>query len=61
MLTFASRFRPWKLELVLGHIHAASAEGDSLGFQAQALFESGVSPQFDFTAHAQDAMPGQSH
>lgn len=59
MLASAARFCAWKLELVLGHIHATSAKNDAFGFQAQPLFDGRISTQLDFPAGAEDTMPGQ--
>ena len=41
------------------HVDAASAEGYTLGFEAETLLGGGVSAQFDFAASAQYALPGQ--
>jgi len=40
--------------------HAAAAEADPFGFQAQALFESRFASQTDFAARAEHAVPGEA-
>ena len=42
------------------HIDAASAEGYAFGFEAKALLDGGVTAKLDFSAGAEDTMPGQS-
>ena len=45
---------------MLFHVDAAAAEGDAFGFEAKALLKAGFSTQLDFTAGAENALPGES-
>ena len=42
------------------NIDAAAAEADAFGFQAEALFECGVSAQLDLSTRAEYSVPWQS-
>jgi hypothetical protein len=42
-----------------GQVDPLAAEADAFHFEAQALFASGDSPQFDLAARAEDALPGE--
>jgi hypothetical protein len=42
------------------HIHATPAENYAFSFETKPLLEGGITAQLDFSACAQDAMPGQS-
>ncbi len=53
-------FRPRELKLESLHIYVTAAKLHTLGFQAQALFDSGLSAEFDLTSRAQNPLPGQS-
>ena len=48
-----------EFEFVIFHVYAFSAKPYSFGFQAQALFDGGVSAQFYFASGAQYSVPGQ--
>jgi|SRR5712692_2466319 len=41
------------------HVHSPSAEGHALSFQAQPLFDGGISTQFDVAPRSHHALPGQ--
>ena len=49
-----------ELELEFGHADTASAEGDTFGFQAEALFEAGLAGESDASAGGDHAVPGKS-
>jgi hypothetical protein len=57
-LSLASLFaRASKLELMSFHVDAPPTEAHTLGFQAQALFDSGIAPQLNLTTRSQHALP----
>lgn len=41
-------------------MNAAAAEGDAFALEPEALLHAGMAAQFDFTAGANDAVPGDS-
>src|SRR5437879_2086957 len=41
------------------HVHAAPAKNHTFSFEAQALFNCGISPELDFSAGTNDPMPGK--
>jgi len=45
-------------KFVQAHVNAAAAEGDAFAFEPEALLHAGMAAQFDFTASANDAVPG---
>lgn len=44
--------------LVSFEVHAAAGEGNAFDFQAEALFIGGFAREFDFSAGAEDPLPG---
>jgi hypothetical protein len=52
-------FHCWELEFVLLHVNASASKGYAFRFEAQALFDGGVSAQFYFAAGAQYPLPWQ--
>jgi hypothetical protein len=43
------------------HVYPAAAKTHTFSFQAQALFNSRVPAEFDFTASAEHALPWQTY
>jgi hypothetical protein len=41
------------------HIHPAAAETHALGLESEPLFEGRIAAELDFSARAEDALPGQ--
>ena len=48
---------PMSFDFVCLHIHAASPEPHTLCFKSEALFDGGISREFDLPASPQHALP----